>query len=226
MLTHSTNKYLIAFPSPRDIPEVQDEVASWKHDIFMVKYHQQKKAYRLIKDYFMKHLEYTHLIIVADDLVVPAEKMEELISIIEANDFPVLTGLCAVDEDETRPNGIPLAIQWKVMQEQNAQQWVWMHEIEDQDNVFTAEHTGLPCGIIKRNVFETVSWRGATKTDNSLEGNYDWQFSLDCKKLNIPIHVCKSVYLQHLRNRQKKQAKANPKCKKGFTKVRKDGSWN
>ncbi len=222
---NTLNKYLIAHPSPRDIPEVQECIDSWLHDIIVVKYEQQKKAYRLIKNYFMKHLQYTHLVIIPDDLVVSSEQLEELISIVNDNDFPVLSGVCAVDEDDTR-DFTPMAMSDKVCPDIQNRVWLNLTDLDNRPNVLQVEYVGSPCIILKRYVVETVSWRGATILNKTMEGNYDWQLANDCKELHIPVYACKTVHLTHLRNRQKKEAKANPKCKKGFTRVKVNGSWN
>lgn len=209
-------KLLVCIPSPRDISEVKDNWDNYSHDVLVYKYGQQLEAYTFLRDYFLDHTEYTHLCLMPDDLVVKPEQLDELWSNALELDG-VVNGICPVDEDESRPRGIPMAIQYVVSDNDgnHPRDWVWKHELPDKE-IFRVEHAGFPCSIIPRRIMEKVSWRGASKIDRFLEGNFDWQFSIDCKKLGEKIYICKDLEFAHLRNTQKKEAKENPKNKKSF----------
>lgn len=218
------NKLLVAIPSPRDIPEVTDNWTTYSHDVIVVKYEVQHKTYKFLRDYFLEHAEYTHFCLMPDDLVVTTEQLDELWKYTVEFDLPVLSGVCPVDEDETRPKGIPLVIQKTIPvptkdsgdERRFPREWIYKHDLYPCDNMIKVEHAGFPCSIISRGVMEKVSWRGSTKIGLDLEGNYDWQFSQDCKRNNIAIHVMPYVYLKHLRNTQSIEAKQNPKEKQSY----------
>jgi len=216
-------KLLVCIPSPRDIKEVTENWTTYDHDVVVAKYMLHHEAQKFLREWFLEHTEYTHLAWIPDDVVVDYGDLETLWSYAK-DDYPVLSGICPVDEDETRPRGIPLVIQ-KVIptgdrhsgdEYKHPREWVYKHELYPCDNIIRVEHSGFPCMIISRDVMERVSWRGSTKLGKDLEGNYDWQFSQDCKKMNIPIHVMPYVYLKHLRNQQSKEAKSNPIEKDSF----------
>jgi len=217
------SKLLIAIPSPRDIPEVTDNWTLYEHDVVVVKYSQQKSAYKYLRDYFLEHEEYTHFCIMPDDLVVTTEQLETLWKDAKRFTHFTTSGVCPVDEDTTRPKGIPLAIQIKIPIQTEGDEtkfprdWLYKHELDKLDvEILRVDHSGFCCSIIPRQVMEEVSWRGSTKINQDMEGNFDWQFSQDCKKLGYPIHVDTTVMLKHLRNQQSKEAKENPLNKQSF----------
>lgn len=208
-----TPKLLVCIPSPRDIPEVKENWDKYDYDVLVAKYMQQKEAYTFLREYFLDHAKYTHFCLIPDDLVVKPEQLDELWSNALELDS-VVNGICAVDEDESRPKGIPMAIQYAILESDgnHERNWVWKHDLPD-DDIFQVEHAGFPCTIIPRRIMEKVSWRGASKINEWLEGNFDWQFSKECKKMGEPIFVCKNLEFPHLRIRQAKESKENPKNK-------------
>jgi len=218
-----TPKLLIGIPSPRDIPEVTDNWTTYEHDVVVVKYSQQKAAYQYLREYFLEHEEYSHFCIMPDDLVVTSEQLESLWNMTIKHELICpLSGVCPVDEDETRPKGIPLAIQ-KIIPKQTKESgdekrfprdWMYLHDLPTE--VFPVDHVGFSCTIITRYLMENVSWRGSTKINNFLEGNFDWQFSQDIKEEGYSHLVNPNVMLKHLRNTQNKEAKENPKNKQSF----------
>lgn len=220
------NKLLIAIPSPRDIPEVQDNWTTYNHDVIVYKYGFQKEAYQYLRKYFLDHNEYTHFCIMPDDLVVSSEQLDRIWHKVDTKHFKVLSGLCPVDEDETRPAGIPMALQ-KTVQDTDGtspREWIFKHEIDFTQEYLSVEHVGFSCTIIDRDVLSHVCWRGATKLNIDLEGNFDWEFSKDIKRLGLHHTVLTSVVMQHLRNRQNREAKENPKNKESFVYFIKDNS--
>jgi len=77
-------------PSPRDVVEVKEAIDSINHDRLWVKYHPQLEAYHVGRMYFLEHMQYTHLMIIPDDLVVLPEHVETLLSNCE--NYKVLSG--------------------------------------------------------------------------------------------------------------------------------------
>lgn len=216
-----TPKLLVCVPSPRDIPEVKEKWDNYSYDVLVAKYMLQLEAYTFLREYFLEHTEYTHLAWIPDDVVVNPEDLDELWSCIIENDYPVLSGMCPVDEDETRPIGIPLACQWIIPMKQGGdeyqypREWVLKSDWDKiTDDIIEIEHVGFPCMIMKREVMEKVSWRGSTRPSPNYEGNFDWQFSKDCKELGIKIRVKNGLMFKHLRNKQAKESKSNPLEKK------------
>lgn len=88
---------LILNPSPRKIKvfQVKLDKLNQKYDILRIKNDfDEKHAYNSGRDWFLKHIEYTHMAILPDDLLVEVKNVEKLISDLEEFDYPVLSGIC------------------------------------------------------------------------------------------------------------------------------------
>ena len=92
--------FLLCCPSPRDIKEVYVELIKCPYDRLYAKYFPETTAYRLMRDFFLSHLEYTHLMICPDDLVIKAENVEMIRAELEKQDYDNLAGVCNVDLKE------------------------------------------------------------------------------------------------------------------------------
>ena len=102
-----TIKPLIALPSVRDLSEVKQAVKNIKNiDKLWIKYTPSPVAYPLMRSEFLAHPNnYTHLIVLPDDLVVEPDKLECLLNDYETalsstedeKDTTILTGYCNVD---------------------------------------------------------------------------------------------------------------------------------
>src|SRR4029079_5475474 len=67
-------------------------------DKFYVKYTPEYLAYQQIQEFFLSH-DYTHLMIWADDLLADASHILRLIGDVLENDYPVIGGICQIDND-------------------------------------------------------------------------------------------------------------------------------
>ena len=70
---------LLCCPSPRDIREVYEALRETGYDRLYAKYYPEKTAYNLLRDYFLDHTEYTHLVICPDDLIIKKEHIDSLV---------------------------------------------------------------------------------------------------------------------------------------------------
>lgn len=81
---------LIFIPSPREINEFIEATKKLKYDKLWVKYYYQQQAYNYGRDYFLGHDQYSHLIILPDDLIVKWWQLDILLS----NPDVVMSGWC------------------------------------------------------------------------------------------------------------------------------------
>lgn len=96
-------KPLIVIPSPRDIPKVKVVIDQLPADKLWLKYYTPEiSAYKLIQQEFVKRKEYTHLIIIPDDLLVSPEHFDLLLKDIEQYPEDVICGYCNVDQTNFR----------------------------------------------------------------------------------------------------------------------------
>ncbi len=76
-------------PSARDLPEFKEATDKLKFDKLWVKYYPQEEAYTVGRNWFLKHKEeFTHFVILPDDLIVKQEDIERLLKDV------VISGWC------------------------------------------------------------------------------------------------------------------------------------
>jgi hypothetical protein len=91
------NKLLIAITRGRDIPEFLEATAKIKgYDKLWVNYYKAHMAYKIIKYFFLDHPEYSHLALLADDLIVKQEDIDTIWFDATAK-ADVVSGCCNVD---------------------------------------------------------------------------------------------------------------------------------
>ena len=83
---------LIFIPSPRDLEEFKEATSKIKGDKLWLKYHNEDDAYRLGRDWFLQHTQYTHFVILPDDLIVTQEHFDRLSE--DAKEYDVISGWC------------------------------------------------------------------------------------------------------------------------------------
>jgi hypothetical protein len=82
---------LIFIPSPRDLPEFNEATAKLPYDKLWSKYYNEDDAYRNGRAWFLEHQEYTHFLILPDDLIVRDDDIRMLSRISESF---VMSGWC------------------------------------------------------------------------------------------------------------------------------------
>jgi len=100
-------KPLIFIPSPRNIQKFNDAIARINEPKLWVKYYPEEHAYQIARDYFLEHKQYTHLVILPDDLLITPEDFYLLDAYSE--DYDIINGWCR--------NTIRLTPYWKGEQE-------------------------------------------------------------------------------------------------------------
>lgn len=89
---------LIAVPSPRDIFQVKQAIDRIPADKLWIKYYTPEiLAYDIMREEFLKHEEYTHLVILPDDLLVTLETWEDFIHDVEQYPRDIISGYCNLD---------------------------------------------------------------------------------------------------------------------------------
>jgi hypothetical protein len=94
---------LIFVPSPRDIPEFLEATAKIECDKLWLKYYNEDDAYRMAREWFLKNEQYTHLVILPDDLIITQSNFDTLLD--DAEYYEVVSGWCR--------NTIRLRDDWK-----------------------------------------------------------------------------------------------------------------
>lgn len=197
---------LLFSPSPRDIPAVLKLWDDLQYDHLVEKYKKPLDAYQSAKKYFLKHEEYTHLVVCPDDLEVTRDALRILTDDIKLLDYPpVIAGMCNMDENQPEVYNIQDTGISYADNKPPAGKNSWMRRKDlPKDVIFQVGFAGFACEFINREVMELVSFVGAT-TDG--QGNMDWAFTKECSMLDVPILVDKRVNLWHRRIEQYKEVK-------------------
>lgn len=226
-------KPLLASPSPRNIPDVLTAFNMGnKYDHYYVKHQEpEASAYKKIRNYFLDHSEYTHLILWSDDLIVRPHDIDNVIRDAETHDFDIIAGLCNVDRTDFyhyfacnyRPHHInrdKRILEFIHKSEfynikpgptRDLEEWLLLPQY--QSNPFVRVNWlgfSLPC--IKRSVVEAIEFHDdgyymtneITKRAAKVDGLgccVDTAFSWECIQEEIPLMVDVRIVTDHLKNR-------------------------
>lgn len=96
-MSTTTVRPLICIFSARDVPDFHKAAARIDEDKLWIKYYKTPDAYPIALEQFLKRPEYTHLVILPDDLIVTQDTINILKDDITKNDeetYPVISGWC------------------------------------------------------------------------------------------------------------------------------------
>jgi hypothetical protein len=188
-------------------------------DKLLVKYHTSDEAYSIIRNFFLEHKEYTHLLIYAEDILATPDTVKLLIKDAEEYNYPVVTAWfnydfkhdwIAISTKDLSRERIVLAEQYNFLKPTD----MLFYDSPFMEVTFT----GMPLTLIRRDVVEKVTFKPYSYTHDKILGTYmkrgtmfDLQFCLECRSLGIPIVLDKRAFAVHfgdtrqfinLRNRQ------------------------
>jgi len=211
-------KPLLVSPSPRDILQVLSAHRSLDADMLYAKYFTERNSYPLLKDYFLKHPEYTHMIICPDDLVILPKDLVQLAVDIYNNDYPIISGICNVDLDITKDfysitENIPHPVR-PLMPKEGERKWGWRwyswyndvsikreQELQKQE-IIQVWHSGFALQALRRDVVEQIDFvtdSEANDIQNWESAGTDVMFSNSCALSGIPIFADPRIKMLHLR---------------------------
>jgi hypothetical protein len=77
---------LLAILHPRRIPEVVECLNSiTNYDKYYISYYTSRNAHLAAKEYLLNHKEYTHIVLIPDDLIFPAWYIDKLVTDLQDN---------------------------------------------------------------------------------------------------------------------------------------------
>ena len=196
-------KILLARGSPRSNIEA---VEHWNQylpcDKLIPRFITEFKAYKIMRDYFLHHTEYTHLVLATDDIVVYPKHIDILIDDLENNDFPVLSGMMNVETTDVY--NVNLAMELPI-KDRHHRAYTWMKRDElPRDRFFKVAFSGFPLMAIRRDLIDQYTFMA----DRVFEGqpphrgaSLDLVFCYWCQEHDIPIMVDQDINMKHLRDR-------------------------
>lgn len=199
---------LIFSPSPRDIPQWLEAMKKITTvDKLFVKYFTpEKKAYDLARNYFLANFEYSHLVIIPDDLIVTPEQFKSLIDSVEEFDYPVFSGVANMDNTVNKD---VFSLSYDLIHiERDKRRFSLITRQEIDYEAKLGRHikvmwSGFPCIFIRRDVVEKFEFNLDGIANNDPDGFsgccIDTVFCFYCYMCDIPIYVDPSVQMLHLK---------------------------
>jgi hypothetical protein len=194
---------LIFIPSPRDISVFTESVKLLIYDKYWVKYYPEPTAYQLARKFFLQG-NYSHLIILPDDLIVRQSQIDMLIEDIKQNNYPVISGITNVDARQSTIGKYCISKRLPAVERLTEDSYDWFTEFERDQylNVYKkpivqVKHIGFPLAFVRRDVVKRLEFRPLTQYNCCL----DVQFCYDCRNTGIPIYVDLRVVGKHLKKR-------------------------
>lgn len=201
-------KPLVFIPSPRDIPEFLEAVDKINLDKYWVKYHRPEiLAYQELRRFFLEHTEYTHLIILPDDLIVSADDVDRLIDHVKKNpELQIVSGFCNIDITDLKDyanicielvsDKRPRDYFWKTFAELEK----YCQENKNENGLIKVKFSGFPLMIIARQVIEDIAFRNDSESGVSDDGCcIDVTFCYDAHLKCYDIYVDPTLRLYHMK---------------------------
>lgn len=194
-------RILIGIPSPRDIPQfIESTKLLTRYDKYWVKYRPENESYPLIRKKFLE-CSYDYLAILSDDLVVTQSHIDQLIADIEADDYPIISGLCSVDARQVNYGKYCVSKEFPKLDNLTQESYKWLEDWEREKwirlgiPIIQVKHNGFPLIFIRRDIVEQIPFKPLARYGCCT----DVQYCLDCYAANVPIFVDLRVVGNHLK---------------------------
>ena len=213
---------LIFIPSPREVEQFKQATSKLPYDKLWVKNLPEINAYYQGRKYFLDHEEYTHLIILPDDLIVTPQDIEKLLQ--NADMIEVLSGYCentirqmwnyeGPPEEQPDSNiSLILPPSPPMSGTYSAYDFMSLRFIDclnkTGEHIIKIRYSGFAPTIISRAVIEKIPFRSEYCCVDSC-------FSTDIHKAGIEQYCDLRVKTEHLELRQKGPADLNVGKKEG-----------
>lgn len=225
-------KPLVFIPSPRDIPEFLEAVDKIKLDKYWVKYTRPEVyAYIHAQSFFLNNREYTHLVILPDDLLVTPSDLEKLLH--HAKTVKIVSGFCNIDTTDLKDYA-NICVK-EVHAKRDKRQYTWMtfdeftkysDKYKEKNGLVKVQFSGFPLMVLERSVLEKVWFRNDSRC--GLESNgccLDVTFCYDAIQTGFDIYVDPLIRLTHMKiadgyySHLNRENKPHVKLEKSLTEV-------
>ena len=199
--------FLLCRGSPRsNIHDVEFFNKLLPCDRLMVRYIPEYQAYKIMRNYFLSHPEYTHMVLATDDIVVIPEHVIQLKKDLQTHDYPVLSGMMNVNQGDKINVNLSMRIAAK---ERSFRTYYWINRNDlPVQSIFQVEFSGFPLMAIRRDIVERFEFDAdkilmGGKAENG--ASLDLVFCWKCKEVGIPIFADQRIDMRHLRKEGKFQ---------------------
>jgi len=204
---------ILIIMSPRDIKEVKQAFDKINYiDKVWFKYYDKPSLLMEIKEFLGKYKEYTHLIIVSDDVVCPYDSVKTLVEDLLVYNFPVLSGCfnfcnmwmnrrgyCTWCKNKLSHKWVNIMLKpipiGEVFSNLDVEGFVTEKWRRANPIIKRVWFQGFALGVIRRDVYEQIGF----KCQDAKRGLYstDLPWAVDCAKAGIPQYCDFGVKLHH-----------------------------
>ncbi len=178
-------KPLIVIPSPRDLDRVKLAIDLLPSDKLWIKYYTEIGAYTLMQKEFLKS-DYTHIILIPDDLVVTPDTYDMFIRDLEEFPDDIVSGYCNVDTRALQ--GYANVSIYPVQRERQGRTYTWltlagiheesrMYRLQTPDKhrtlpeyMIDVTFAGFPLFGIPRKILEKINFVNDSPTGYTTDG--------------------------------------------------------
>lgn len=201
--------------NPRNIPEVMQNFEKNITNIdkvYIKFYAPEYDAYEELRNWFLDHKEYTHLMLIADDCIIEPNHIDRLRWGVYKNDFPVLTGFGNVNltdkidvytisfkeipiNRDSRGDSFHTLVRHKELFSESLERSYF-------GDYFKVKWCGFGLTTIRRDVVEQIPFEDDSRYNGKPAKTgccLDTTFSYECNQRDIPIWVDPYVKVKHLR---------------------------
>ena len=153
----------------------------------------QVEAYEKLRDWFILHTEYTHLVLLIDDVLITQNEFDTLRADLEQNEYPVLAGIGNIHYQRLEEYSPCLDI----LPGLDAASYHWLTKAQLDDFLSKGEYIklakfeGFSLPFISRSVVEQIPFRGPDSMDT--------YFAIDCAAKGILTYVDLRAKMFHLK---------------------------
>lgn len=195
---------LLFYMQAADYPDILEELDKIPCDKLIIKYMPYPWPHNLARDFFIEHEEYTHLIVMPQDILVKKEHFEALKADIEKYHYPVLSGVCNVEREGHRNFNMWNICKICPSKFRNERIYRWVPACAEKIGIMRVGFQGMAFTWIQRNILQRVNldgefiFKGCIHRDGSPAP--DLNFSLNCLKLGIIQYANTDVRMFHYAN--------------------------
>lgn len=211
-------KPLLCYFHAVEMDEIYEEFYKIPCDKWDIAYFKYPYGQRLAEGLLKKNPEYTHLVLVANDMIPTKECFEQLVKDLEEYDYPVLSGVVNVDMNKLK-NHYNVCFNLPSL-EYAKRHYRWMPEsviktcLDYGAPIQKVKFSGFPMMFIRRDVLEKTRINYLDPKLTTIEdavwdrrGGFanDLCFANNCHVNNIPIHADLRCKMKHfgLKGKQK-----------------------
>jgi hypothetical protein len=207
---------LIAYWHSVDLPQVTEPLKSIPCDQVHISYFPYPYPHRIAENFFHAHKEYTHLLLIPNDLIVTKDHYNMMLEFVSKYDLAVGAGVCNVDTAKYE-NHLNVCLRLPEISYQT-RRYRWLAESQRLDllrrgiDFLQVEFAGFPFMWVRRDVLEKtrINWLESQTNESPIwesNGGYsnDLAFCHNLKKHDIPIVVnlrCKMLHLRYAGEQQ------------------------